>query len=156
MMTDGNRTITLTLKRSEYHIGKEKDMAKFWLVDPSVKWDLVRFRSIRNIDDRCMAEGILAVRHSPATQLYRTFADDDIGVNRVVALYSADPADQGLESNVNANIVYTASSPWGEVTTKTTLTELPPIRPTSWGDTRPAEFPDKEDSEDPGEKTEED
>ena len=112
---------------------KETDMPKFWLVDPSVKWELVRFRSIRHIDDRCMAEGILAVRHSPNSQLYRVFADDDIGVNRSVALYSVDPADRGLESNVDANIVYTASSPWGEVTPKTTLTELPPIRPASWG-----------------------
>ena len=94
MMTDGNRTITLKLKRSEYHIGKETDLAKFWLVDPSVKWELVRFRSIRNVDDRRMAEGILAVRHSPNSQLFRVFADDDIGVNRSVALYSVDPADR--------------------------------------------------------------
>ena len=131
MMTDGNRTITLKLKKSEYHIGKESDMAKFWLVDPSVKWELVRFRSIRNIEDRCMVEGILAVRHSPNSQLYRVFHDDDVGVNRSVALYSIDATDRELESNVDANIVYTASSPWGQVTPKTPLAELPPIRLTS-------------------------
>lgn len=155
-MTYGNRAITLKLKRSEYHIRKEKDIVKFWLVDSLVMWDLVRFRVIRNTGGSCMAEGLLPVRHSPNSQLYGVLQDDNIGVNRSVAVCFLDSTDHGLESNINADIVYTASSScW--VTPDTPLSELQLIRGILWGDTRPLddeeEWPDKEDSEDPVEGT---
>ena len=51
----------------------ENDLKKFWLVDPSVKWELVRFRSIRNLTEDCMNEAMLAVRLAPNSALYREY-----------------------------------------------------------------------------------
>ena len=60
-------TKIIKLKRSEFHIGQDKSMANFWGPDPAVSWDRVRCRSIRNLDDDCMVESLLSLRHTHRT-----------------------------------------------------------------------------------------
>ena len=136
MVTTGVKTIKLKLKRHELVLDKETDMGKVWRVDPAIPWDLVRFRSIRNLDDNCMSEGLTAVRYAPQTQLLRIFHDDAGGTRRSMALYVIDPADRAIEESVDAHVEYEASSPWKEIPTYTPLTETPLIRPSPWGDTQ--------------------